>query len=107
MDIDADQLWEIAARNRNLVRAINVRRGMRREDERPPEDHWKKREPEMEQKLLDEYYKFKGWTNDGIPTKGRLDELDLDYVSQELIDRGIITGNEEYLSQSSSTEETA
>ncbi len=105
MDIDADKLWEIAARNRNLVRAINVRRGMRREDERPPEDHWKKREPEMEQKLLSEYYRFKGWTDDGIPTKGRLDELDLDYVSQDFINRGIITGNEDISSKESAEEE--
>ncbi len=105
MEMDPDKLWEIAARNRNLVRAINVRRGMRREDERPPEDHWKKREPEMEQKCLDAYYAFKGWTNDGIPTKGRLDELGLDYVSQDLIDRGIITGDEEPLSFEAIVEE--
>ncbi len=94
MDIDTDGLWEIGRRNRNLVRAINIRRGMRRIDEKPPEDHWKKREPEAEQKLLDDYYSFKGWTNDGIPTKQTLDALGLDYVSEDLISRGILTGNE-------------
>jgi aldehyde:ferredoxin oxidoreductase len=89
MDIDEDRLWEIATRNRNLLRAVNVRRGLRRKDERPPEDHWKKRFPEFEAKVHDEYYKFKGWNNEGIPTKETLDKLGLDYVSQDLEQRGV------------------
>ncbi len=43
--------------------------------EKPPEDHWKIRDPEMETRLLEEYYKFKGWNDDGIPTKETLDQL--------------------------------
>jgi aldehyde:ferredoxin oxidoreductase len=89
MDINEDRLWEIAKRNRNLLRAVNVRRGLRRKDERPPEDHWKKRFPEFEAKVHDEYYKFKGWNNEGIPTKETLDKLGLAYVSQDLEQRGI------------------
>ena len=91
MELDSDGLWEIAARNRNLIRALNVRRGLRRSDERPPEDHWQIRDPEMETKLLDSYYEFKGWSNDGIPTKKTLDELGLDYVSADFEQRGILT----------------
>ena len=94
MDIDEAGLWEIAKRNRTLIRAINVRRGLRRKDERPPEDHWKKRFPELETKLLDEYYKFKGWNNEGIPTKETLHELGLDYVSEDLEQRGIYKNEE-------------
>lgn len=94
MKLDTDELWEIARRNRNLVRALNVRRGLRRCDEKPPEDHWKKRDPEMEQKLLDAYYEFKGWTSEGIPSKETLDDLGLDYVSEDFMQRGILTGNE-------------
>jgi len=90
MDIDEAKLWEITTRNRTLVRAVNVRRGLRRTDEKPPEDHWKKRFPELEAQLLDEYYKFKGWDNQGIPTKKSLQELDLAYVSEDLEQRGII-----------------
>ena len=90
MDIDEAKLWEITTRNRTLVRAVNVRRGLRRTDEKPPEDHWKKRFPELEAQLLDEYYKFKGWDNQGIPTKKSLKELDLAYVSEDLEQRGII-----------------
>jgi len=102
IDIDEDGLWEIARRNRNLLRAINVRRGMRRKDEKPPEDHWRKRFPEYEAKLLDEYYKFKGWNKEGIPTKETLDNLGLDYVSKDFVERGILTDNEGSLSKEAS-----
>jgi benzoyl-CoA reductase subunit BamB len=90
IDMDEAGLTQIYKRNRTLVRAINVRRGLRRVDEKPPEDHWKKRFPELEEKLLDTYYKFKGWNLDGIPTKETLHELGLDYVSEDFEQRGII-----------------
>jgi len=88
--LDSDGLWQIGARNRNLVRAINIRRGLRRVDEAPPADHWKVRDPEMEQQLLDAYYEFKGWDKDGVPTKQTLDALGLDFVSEDLAKRGIL-----------------
>jgi benzoyl-CoA reductase subunit BamB len=90
IDIDETGLTQVYRRNRNLIRAINVRRGLRRADEKPPEDHWKKRFPELEEKLLDAYYKFKGWNKDGIPTKETLHELGMDYVGEDLEQRGII-----------------
>jgi len=90
IDMDEAGLTQAFNRNRNLVRAVNVRRGLRRADEKPPEDHWKKRFPELEEKLLDAYYKFKGWNKDGIPTKESLQELDLGYVAEDLEQRGII-----------------
>ena len=94
IDMDKDGLTQIAKRIRNLVRSVNIRRGMRRKDEKPPEDHWRKRFPELETKLLDEYYKFKGWNNQGIPTKESLHELSLDYVSDDFVKRGILTDDE-------------
>ncbi|MBP1745607.1 MAG: aldehyde:ferredoxin oxidoreductase [Deltaproteobacteria bacterium] len=89
IDMDEAGLTKVYNRNRNLLRAINVRRGLRRADEVPPEDHWKKRFPELEAQLLDAYYKFKGWNNDGIPKKETLQELDLGYVAEDLEQRGI------------------
>ncbi|MBK5100995.1 MAG: aldehyde dehydrogenase [Desulfobacteraceae bacterium] len=94
IDIDEAGLWQTAKRNRTLVRAVNIRRGMRRADEKPPENHWKKRFPELETQLLDAYYEFKGWNNQGIPTKETLHELALDYVSEDFLQRGILTDNE-------------
>ncbi|MBP1622296.1 MAG: aldehyde:ferredoxin oxidoreductase [Acidobacteria bacterium] len=90
MELDAAGLTKITKRNRTLLRAVNVRKGMRRSDEKPPEDHWKKRFPELEAKLLDSYYKYKGWDLEGIPTKESLRELDLAYIAEDLQQRGII-----------------
>lgn len=87
--IDSEDLWRIAARNRNLVRAMNVRRGLRRSDEKAPKDFFTLKSPDIEAKLLDAYYELKGWTAEGIPTRATLTRLGLDYVSEDLIMRGI------------------
>ncbi|MFH1153972.1 MAG: aldehyde ferredoxin oxidoreductase N-terminal domain-containing protein [Pseudomonadota bacterium] len=91
IDMDKEKLTQAARRYRTLVRAINIRQGMRRIDDKPPENHWKKRFPELEAKLLDAYYKLKGWNNDGIPTTEALHEMGLDYVSDEFLRLGILT----------------
>ena len=90
IEMDETKLTQIYNRNRNLIRAINVRRGLRRADEKPPEDHWRRRFPELEEKLLDNYYRFKGWDNQGIPTKKCLQELDMASVAEDLEQRGVI-----------------
>ena len=94
IEMDKDELTKIAKRNRNLVRAVNIRRGMRRKDEKPPENHWRRRFPELETELLDTYYAFKGWNSDGVPTKESLQELDLGYVADDFLKRGILTDSE-------------
>lgn len=90
-DYDEAALSLAAKRSRTLLRAFNIRRGLSRADEKPPEDHWRKRFPELEEQLLDAYYKFKGWNNQGIPTKETLHELGMDYVSEDLEKRGILS----------------
>ena len=90
MDIDREELQKAANRSRNLHRAFNNRRGMTRADEKPPEDHWRRRFPELEEELLTTYYTYKGWNYDGVPTRERLQELDLGYVADDLEERGIL-----------------
>jgi len=90
MEMDEAGLKKIVSRNRNLHRAFNNLRGLRRADEKPPEDHWKHRFPEYEEELLTTYYNYKGWNHDGIPTEERLQKLDLGYVAEELKKRGIL-----------------
>jgi aldehyde:ferredoxin oxidoreductase len=90
LDLDQDALMHLTKRNRTLVRANNLRRGLTTEDEKPPEDHWKRRFPELEEQLLQAYYKFKGWNEDGVPTRKTLHELDLDYVADDLEKREIL-----------------
>ncbi len=94
INFDRAKLWKCFQRIRNLVRAVNNKRGLRREHERPPEDHWAVRDEDFEQNLLDDYYAFKGWTKEGIPAKETLEYLDLDFVSREFIKTGILTGEE-------------
>lgn len=104
MDMDEAKVWEAAKRTRTLLRAFNVKRGLRRKDEKPPDDHWKKRFPELEKELLDTYYRFMGWNSEGIPTKEYLDQLDLGYVSEDLLQNGFITENDGTPSEKTSAE---
>jgi benzoyl-CoA reductase subunit BamB len=92
-NMDEASLTKAAKRYRTLVRAINTRRGMRRKDEKPPANHWKKRFPELEKELLDTYYTFKGWNQQGIPTEESLRDLGLDYVYEEFMKRGVYLDN--------------
>ena len=92
IEMDKDKLMKAAKRYRTLVRAFNIRRGMRRVDEQPPANHWKNRFPELEKELLDSYYKLKGWNDDGIPTKETLEELGLGYVAREFEKTGVYDG---------------
>jgi benzoyl-CoA reductase subunit BamB len=102
--MDEAKLTQAVKRYRTLVRANNIRRGMRRKDENPPEDHWKKRFPELEKELMDTYYKFKGWNEQGIPTGESLHELGLDFVYEDFVKRGILTDNGDSSSKSTPAE---
>lgn len=104
IDMDEERLTQATKRYRTLVRAVNIRRGMRRIDDKPPDNHWKKRFPELEKELLDTYYKFKGWNNDGIPTKESLQKLGLGYVFEDFAKRGILKENEDTPSNEASGE---
>jgi benzoyl-CoA reductase subunit BamB len=88
-EMDEEKLTLAAKRYRTLVRAINTRRGVRRKDDKPPANHWKKRFPELEKELLDTYYAFKGWNEQGIPTEESLRDLGLTYVYEEFEKRGV------------------
>ena len=103
-DMDEEKLTQAAKRYRTLVRAVNIRRGMRRKDEVPPENHWKKRFPELEKELIDTYYNYKGWNEDGIPTQASLHELGLDYVADELIRRGILAEEDDAPAEAAAAE---
>jgi len=104
-DIGEAGLTHLTRRNRNIVRANNLRRGMTRKDEKPPADHWKKRFPELEEELMDKYYEFKGWNRDGIPTRETLHELDLDFIHEDFVERGILKEENESLQPGKSSSE--
>ena len=79
----ARDLIGIGERIYNLERAFNAREGFgRREDTLPrrlleiplPEGH-SKNATVMLDPMLDEYYRLRGWTSDGLPTVSTLSEL--------------------------------
>jgi aldehyde:ferredoxin oxidoreductase len=68
---------------------------MSRKDEKPPEDHWRRRFPEHEEKLLSTYYEYKGWNRDGVPKRETLLELGLGDVAEDLEKRGILSNGQD------------
>jgi aldehyde:ferredoxin oxidoreductase len=96
MDFTAKDLDEVADRVYNLERAFLGRVGMTKKDDMPP---WKAfnvpvtRGPlagavaseDVYKELLDNYYKHMNWDLEtGLPTRAKLEQLDLDYVADEL-----------------------
>lgn len=79
----------------NIERAFNVREGLTRKDDYLPDRVMKDPIPKGVSKgsyvskeeldlMLDEYYQARGWSQDGIPTKVKLHELELDDVANEI-----------------------
>jgi aldehyde:ferredoxin oxidoreductase len=91
--LDSDQLLEASRRTRQLLRAINLRRGLKREDDTARIDLWPGADPELEQQHLAAYYQLKGWTPDGVPSRATLERLGLGEVSREFTSRGILADN--------------
>jgi aldehyde:ferredoxin oxidoreductase len=83
----------------SLVRAYNIREGIRRRDDtvpkrlfnRAPYLQYRKLEPDLLDKWLDRWYQLKGWNSDGVPTRETLAGLGLSDIGRELEQRGILT----------------
>jgi aldehyde:ferredoxin oxidoreductase len=98
MDIDVTGAIKIAKRVATLLRAYNVMLGIRRKDDMIPERYFRDLPPPQFSKLdegkynrmIDEYYKLRGWNSEGIPSKKILEELGLDYVKQTLEQKRIL-----------------
>jgi benzoyl-CoA reductase subunit BamB len=103
-DIDEDAGMKTAKRIGVLTRAYNVRLGISRKDDKPPEKFFQ--EPSAPPVLpaldrtnfsnaIDAYYELKGYNREGIPTKETLEELNLDDVHRDLVQRGILPDEED------------
>lgn len=90
-NIDGKELLKIGERIYNLQRMFNVREGITRKDDQLPERVKSLPEfgkyakvPESAIKnydmMLEEYYEARGWDKDGIPTREKLKELDLEWT---------------------------
>jgi aldehyde:ferredoxin oxidoreductase len=83
--VDGRQLLTMGERIWNLERLFNLREGFTRKDdslpprfseETLPRGHSKDKVVDLEP-LLEEYYELRGWDEQGVPTKEKLDELGL------------------------------
>ncbi|MHA1129201.1 MAG: aldehyde ferredoxin oxidoreductase family protein [Candidatus Helarchaeota archaeon] len=84
--MDAEKLEKTGERILNLSKCFNIREGWTRKDDTLPPRCFK--DPidgvVVDEKgfnmMLDEYYKERGWTKDGIPTAAKLKELGLEFA---------------------------
>lgn len=92
MDFSVADLEKLGERVVNLQRMYNVRLGLRRAHDTLPERLLKEPAPDGPARghvveldyMLDEYYRERGWTPDGIPTRERLQELGLPELVRDL-----------------------
>lgn len=94
-NMPAGEMMIVGERATNLCRAFNVREGLTRKDDtlherlmEPLSDGVLKGEAiprETLDRMLDQYYDYRRWDRDsGIPTRKKLEELELKYVADEL-----------------------
>ncbi len=83
-----EELMECGERIWNLERVLNIRFGMKPDTDTLPQRLLKEPMPEGAQKgntvrlgeMLPEYYKSRGWDENGVPTKELLQRLDIDNI---------------------------
>lgn len=96
-EVSSEELMETGDRIFNLIKAYNVRQGLRRKDDHLPERFYQEiatlgafKGPvvskEIMNKLLDEYYQLRGWDQKtSIPKKETLYKLGLHDIAYQLI----------------------
>ena len=98
-NLTVEDVEHIGERIYNLERAFNVREGISRKDDSLPYRVMEEPVPdgphqgmrcsrEELNQMLEEYYRLRGWTDQGIPTKQKLHELQLDFAADDLWNRG-------------------
>jgi len=90
-DVSVDELMKIGERRINMMRIFNIREGFSRKDDRLPEKFF---EPlkgvgptsgvavdrDQFEKALDLHYANMGWSAEGVPTKEKLEALNLELL---------------------------
>jgi len=94
-DVTFDELQKLGERRLNMMRAFNAREGFDRKDDNLPNkvfqpliggvsDGWKLDRAEVET-AIEKYFEICGWdVSTGIPTRAKLEELDLDWVADQI-----------------------
>ena len=94
-DMTVAELMAVGERRLNLMRAFNAREGFDRQQDQLPKKFYKALQGEGPtagialtheevEAALDGYYRLAEWTNDGKPTKAKLEKLDLAWAAELL-----------------------
>ena len=94
-DMTVAELMAVGERRLNLMRAFNAREGFDRQQDQLPKKFYKALQGEGPtagialtheevESALDGYYRLAEWTNDGKPTKAKLEKLDLAWAAELL-----------------------
>ncbi len=99
-DVDENDMQELSDRCASLLRAFNIREGLKREVETLPKRCFEvemtekgkghQLTKEMLDEMLTEYFALRGWDEKGVPTCETLVKLGLEDVAEDLKARGII-----------------
>lgn len=73
-EVESQELLLIGERIWNLERLFNAAEGFSREDDYLPE----RVRPEGYEEMLEEYYRFRGWSDSGLPSEDKLTRLGLE-----------------------------
>ena len=93
--VSLDELMAVGERRLNLLRVFNAREGFDRKDDTLPKKFFIPLkgtgptsgvaiDPKQLEAALNHYYKFVGWTPDGIPTPEKLDSIGLSWAKEYL-----------------------
>ena len=102
MNASETELTITAERIINLIKAYGLRLGLTRKDDTVPKIYFEETPVAPRFKLthgildkwINRYYELRGWDNEGVPTKETLQRSGLDYVRQDLEQRGILKEKE-------------
>lgn len=94
-DVTVDELMAVGERRLNLFRTFNAREGLNRNADKLPKKFFKQLQGsgptagvalthEEIESALDNYYKFAGWTSDGVPTPETLKKHDIEWAAEYL-----------------------
>jgi aldehyde:ferredoxin oxidoreductase len=94
-DVTVEELMAVGERRLNLFRTFNAREGLNRNADKLPKKFFKALKGtgptagvalthEEIESALDHYYKFAGWTSDGIPTRATLEKHDIEWAAEYL-----------------------
>ena len=94
-DMKDEEFWDTAKRILTLERCFNAREGISRKDDVLPKRLLTEKlpngpkkgvvvTPEEMKKMQDDFYKFYGWGDDGIPTAETLKKLNLEFAEDQV-----------------------